>query len=90
LRAAREVDIDDLVERHDYVEVIVERFGGFYDGGEATYQVDDDTAAMLVEERPGADLDDLLAVLDHPDGTSVPVWDIAAPESSPGDHPPAA
>jgi hypothetical protein len=42
LLAAREVAIDELVERHDYVQGIVERFGGFYDYGEATYLLDDD------------------------------------------------
>jgi hypothetical protein len=35
LRAAREVEISDLVERHETVEAIVIRHGGFYDGGES-------------------------------------------------------
>jgi hypothetical protein len=35
LRAAREVLVDGLIERHELVETIVERHGGFYDGGES-------------------------------------------------------
>ena len=35
LLAAREVEIDGLIERHDEVEAIVIRHGGFYDGGES-------------------------------------------------------
>jgi hypothetical protein len=35
LRAAREVEVDDMIERHKRVEAIVTRHGGFYDGGES-------------------------------------------------------
>lgn len=35
LRAARTMAIDELVERHEEVEAVVERHGGFYDGGES-------------------------------------------------------
>jgi hypothetical protein len=35
LRAAREVEVDEMIERHDIVEAIVTRHGGFYDGGES-------------------------------------------------------
>lgn len=35
LRASKLVTIDDMLTRHDYVEEIVERHGGFYDGGES-------------------------------------------------------
>ncbi|HEV8648669.1 MAG TPA: hypothetical protein VG276_04530 [Actinomycetes bacterium] len=34
LRAAREVPVEDMIERHEMVETIVERHGGLYDGGE--------------------------------------------------------
>ncbi len=34
LRAAREVEVGGMVERHEMVERIVTRHGGFYDGGE--------------------------------------------------------
>lgn len=37
LLAGRDVQIDRLIERHAEVEAIVERHGGEYDGGEATY-----------------------------------------------------
>ncbi len=37
LLAGRDVSIDRLVERHGEVAAIVERHGGKYDGGEATY-----------------------------------------------------
>jgi hypothetical protein len=37
LLAGRDVAIADLVERHEEVAEIVERHGGMYDGGEATY-----------------------------------------------------
>jgi hypothetical protein len=78
LRAAKEVGIDDLVERHDYVEAIVQRFGGFYDGGESTFQLDDETAEWIRGEQRPADLDDLLSVLGLSD--PIPVWDVEAPE----------
>jgi hypothetical protein len=52
LRAAREVDIDELVERHKYVEAIVERFGGFYDGGEASYLDDGDLTPAWNPDLP--------------------------------------
>jgi hypothetical protein len=35
LRAARSVEIDDMIDRHHMVEAIVTRHGGFYDGGES-------------------------------------------------------
>ena len=35
LRAARSVEIDDMIARHGMVEAIVVRHGGFYDGGES-------------------------------------------------------
>lgn len=35
LRAAREVEVDEMIERHDRMEAIVTRHGGFYDGGES-------------------------------------------------------
>lgn len=35
LRAARSVEIEDMVARHGMVEAIVVRHGGFYDGGES-------------------------------------------------------
>jgi len=35
LRAAREVEIGDMIERHEMVEAIVARHGGAYDGGES-------------------------------------------------------
>lgn len=35
LRAAREVEIEGMIARHDMVEAIVARHGGFYDGGES-------------------------------------------------------
>jgi hypothetical protein len=37
LLAGRDVDVDQLVERHDEVEAIVHQHGGSYDGGEASY-----------------------------------------------------
>lgn len=37
LLAGRDVAVDHLVERHEEVAAIVERHGGSYDGGEATY-----------------------------------------------------
>ena len=37
LLAGRDVAVDDLLERHDEVRAIVEGHGGYYDGGEATY-----------------------------------------------------
>jgi hypothetical protein len=37
LLAGRDVEIDQLPERHDEVEAIVERHGGSYDGGESTW-----------------------------------------------------
>jgi hypothetical protein len=46
LRAAREVDIDSLLERHDFVQSIVERFGGLYDYGEATYAYDQEDGTV--------------------------------------------
>lgn len=36
LRAAREVEVGDMIERHERVEAIVTRHGGFYDGGESS------------------------------------------------------
>src|SRR5919201_123800 len=36
VRAAREVAVDDLIQRHELVEATVERHGGFYDGGETS------------------------------------------------------
>jgi hypothetical protein len=35
LRAARGVEVDGMIERHEMVEEIVTRHGGFYDGGES-------------------------------------------------------
>ena len=35
LRAAREVEVDEMIERHERLEAIVTRHGGFYDGGES-------------------------------------------------------
>lgn len=35
LRAARSVEIGGMIARHDIVEAIVVRHGGFYDGGES-------------------------------------------------------
>jgi len=35
LRAAREVEVDEMIERHERVEALVTRHGGFYDGGES-------------------------------------------------------
>lgn len=35
LRAARSVEVDDMIERHEMVEAIATRHGGFYDGGES-------------------------------------------------------
>jgi hypothetical protein len=37
LLAGRDVEIDHMVERHNEVQAIVERHGGFYDGGESTW-----------------------------------------------------
>jgi hypothetical protein len=37
LLAGRDVAIDDLPERHDAVQAIVERHGGLYDFGESTH-----------------------------------------------------
>ena len=37
LLAGRDVSIGGMVARHEEVAVIVERHGGEYDGGEATY-----------------------------------------------------
>jgi len=38
LLAARDVEVGGLDERHREVEAIVNRHGGEYDGGEATYE----------------------------------------------------
>ena len=35
LRAAREVEVGNMIQRHDRVQAIVTRHGGFYDGGES-------------------------------------------------------
>ena len=35
LRAAREVPVDGMIQRHELVGMIVERHGGCYDGGES-------------------------------------------------------
>ena len=40
LLAGRDVEIDDMIKRHDEVRAIVERHGGFYDGGESTWDLD--------------------------------------------------
>jgi len=37
LLAGRDVEVDYLPARHGEVEAVVERHGGTYDGGEATY-----------------------------------------------------
>lgn len=39
LLAGRDVEVEGLVARHEEVAAIVERHGGEYDGGEATYDV---------------------------------------------------
>jgi hypothetical protein len=35
MRAAKSVDVDDLLDRHDSMEMVAERHGGQYDGGES-------------------------------------------------------
>lgn len=54
LLAGRDVPIGDLVERHAEVRAIVERHGGDYDGGEATYVLGEGAVAdpMLTGEWP--------------------------------------
>lgn len=37
LLAGRDVAIDDMIKRHNEVRSVVERHGGFYDGGESTW-----------------------------------------------------
>lgn len=55
LLAGRDVAVDDLEKRHDEVKEIVERHGGQYDYGEATY-VDGEAVAdpLLTGQWPTA------------------------------------
>lgn len=55
LLAGRDVAIDHMVERHGEVEAIVERHGGEYDGGEASYLGTGHPVAdpMLMEDESG-------------------------------------
>lgn len=53
LRATKEVYVNGLVVRHDYVETVVTRHGGHYDGGQmGRHDVE------TVPERPAADADE--------------------------------
>lgn len=56
LLAGRDVSIDHLIARHGEVAAIVERHGGKYDGGEATYLGTGRPVAdpMLIEDDDGA------------------------------------
>lgn len=56
LLAGRDVEIDNMVARHEEVAAIVERRGGNYDGGEATYLGTGHPIAdpMLMEPDGGA------------------------------------
>ena len=55
LRAAREVAVDEMIERHNTMEAIVTRHGGLYDGGESG--LFDPRRASRSDRpiRPGAD-----------------------------------
>jgi hypothetical protein len=52
LRAARDVEIDDLIDRHGMVEAIVVRHGGTYDGGESGW-MDPRTGEFLRQAEDG-------------------------------------
>ena len=52
LRAAREVEIGGMVARHDMVEAVVVRHGGFYDGGESGW-LDPRTGEAARQEDTG-------------------------------------
>jgi hypothetical protein len=60
LRAAKEVELTDpdgprpnpFLDRHNEVQAIVERFGGDYDGGEATYLPDEAGGSTPIWDLP--------------------------------------